>query len=82
MEQFPLFFSEKRSSQELAFTGIRDYFGDMSVCLVEWPEWGPGSLLLADLVINITGKVEGAAWYRVPDPGRRVLACMLAEFGA
>ena len=51
--------------EELEFMGIRDYFGDMSVCLVEWAERGLGALPPADLVINI--EREGC--------GRQVLFC-------
>ena len=39
--------------------GIRDYFGDLSVCLVEWPERGLGALPPADLVINIDREGRG-----------------------
>jgi tRNA threonylcarbamoyladenosine biosynthesis protein TsaE len=45
--------------KELEFTGIRDYFGDMSVCLMKWLEWGFGSLPLAKLVINIEQEGRG-----------------------
>jgi tRNA threonylcarbamoyladenosine biosynthesis protein TsaE len=39
--------------EELEFMGIRDYFDDTNVYLVEWSERGAGILPPADLVINI-----------------------------
>lgn len=68
-------------AEELEFMGIRDYFGDMSVCLVEWPERGLGALPLGDLVINIAQQGLGRRliFEAATERGRRVLAGMLTE---
>jgi tRNA threonylcarbamoyladenosine biosynthesis protein TsaE len=68
-------------AQELEYMGIRDYFGDMSVCLVEWPERGQGALPIADLVINIDREGQGRvlAFSALTDRGRGVLSQLRAE---
>ena len=70
--------------EELEFIGIRDYFGDMSVCLVEWPERGLGALPSADLVINIERQGQGRRleFSAATEQGRRILARMRADCGA
>lgn len=70
--------------EELEFMGIRDYFGDLSVCLVEWPERGLGALPSADLVINIERDNTGrrVSFSAETEQGRRILARMGAQSGA
>jgi tRNA threonylcarbamoyladenosine biosynthesis protein TsaE len=48
--------------EELEYMGIRDYFDEKSLCLIEWPDKGKGILPEADLVIRIS----------LEDGGRRV----------
>jgi tRNA threonylcarbamoyladenosine biosynthesis protein TsaE len=39
--------------EELEYMGIRDYFSEQNVCIVEWPERGAGVLPVADLTIDL-----------------------------
>lgn len=46
-------------AEELEFMGIRDYFGENSVCLVEWADRGLGVLPAADIVVCIETENSG-----------------------
>lgn len=39
--------------EELEFMGIRDYFTENSICMIEWAEKGQGLLADPDLLVNI-----------------------------
>ncbi|MFQ3185059.1 tRNA (adenosine(37)-N6)-threonylcarbamoyltransferase complex ATPase subunit type 1 TsaE [Marinomonas primoryensis] len=41
-------------AEELEFMGIRDYFTDSGLCLIEWAEMGRGALPEADLVVSLS----------------------------
>ncbi|MBD3610491.1 MAG: tRNA (adenosine(37)-N6)-threonylcarbamoyltransferase complex ATPase subunit type 1 TsaE [Gammaproteobacteria bacterium] len=45
--------------EELEYMGVRDYFHEHSLCLVEWPAKGEGFLPEADLSITIEHLTEG-----------------------
>jgi tRNA threonylcarbamoyladenosine biosynthesis protein TsaE len=71
-------------AEELEFMGIRDYFGDFSVCLVEWPERGLGALPPADLVITIgrEGRGRRLEYAAATAVGSGVLARIRVRAGA
>ncbi|MDX1733165.1 MAG: tRNA (adenosine(37)-N6)-threonylcarbamoyltransferase complex ATPase subunit type 1 TsaE [Halioglobus sp.] len=69
--------------EELELMGIRDYFGENSVCLVEWPGRGLGVLPGPDIVIRIVSEGSGRrlALEAATDRGRSVLARLGAADG-
>ncbi|GLO59711.1 tRNA (adenosine(37)-N6)-threonylcarbamoyltransferase complex ATPase subunit type 1 TsaE [Vibrio sp. MACH09] len=64
--------------EELEFMGIRDYFTDDAICLVEWPEKGQGLLPEADLDIELRYHGEQRVAYLVAnnDYGLNLLSRM------
>lgn len=40
--------------EELEYMGVRDYFANGTLCLVEWPERGVGMIGSADITLTLT----------------------------
>jgi len=57
--------------EELEYMGIRDYFSDDALCLVEWPERGAGMIGSADIALTL----------RYCDDGRELSASAGSEKG-
>jgi len=58
--------------EELEYMGIRDYFQNQAICMVEWPERGEGVLPIADILATVIP--EGV--------GRRLTLVANTEHGA
>jgi len=45
--------------EELEYLGIRDYFEDDELCLIEWPQRGAGWLPVPDLQLSVSTEGQG-----------------------
>ncbi len=60
--------------EELEYMGIRDYFDEDALCLIEWPDKGTGFLPKPDLTITITPRESGRQLKLLPQSrARRVV---------
>jgi tRNA threonylcarbamoyladenosine biosynthesis protein TsaE len=67
--------------EELEFLGIRDYFAEDALCLIEWPEKGAGILPKPDLDITIATQFEGRVLSVVPHGARGEAWCSALATG-
>ena len=56
--------------EELEYMGIRDYFDDDALCLIEWPDKGTGFLPKPDMTITITPHETGRQLKLLPQSAR------------
>ncbi|MBF4556930.1 tRNA (adenosine(37)-N6)-threonylcarbamoyltransferase complex ATPase subunit type 1 TsaE [Pseudomonas sp. p50] len=61
--------------EELEYLGIRDYFEDDALCLIEWPRKGAGFLPKPDLTITISPQDSGRSLQIVSQSSRGELWC-------
>jgi tRNA threonylcarbamoyladenosine biosynthesis protein TsaE len=68
--------------EELEYLGVRDYFDDDALCLVEWPERGTGVLPKADMDITITAQATGRSLHLQAQGKRGKTWCAALAVGA
>ncbi len=61
--------------EELEYMGLRDYIGDHSICLIEWPQRGAGVLPSPDIQVNIAQQGHGRRLQLLAhsERGRRII---------
>ena len=67
--------------EELEYMGIRDYFDEDALCLIEWPERGAGVLPPADLEVTIDVQGEGRCLHLQPRGARGEAWCAALRAG-
>lgn len=48
-------------AEELEYMGIRDYFDEKALCVIEWPDKGAGVLPAPDIELTLTKEGDGRA---------------------
>ncbi|MBD2815520.1 tRNA (adenosine(37)-N6)-threonylcarbamoyltransferase complex ATPase subunit type 1 TsaE [Xenorhabdus sp. Flor] len=67
--------------EELEFMGIRDYFHQDAICLVEWPQQGAGFLPEADIELHLTYNYLTYNHLADKSEGRQARFVALSEYG-
>lgn len=67
--------------EELEYMGIRDYFADSSICIIEWPDKGAGILPLPDIAIELSPQNGGrqALLQAMSDRGKQLLTVLVTS---
>lgn len=68
-------------AEELEFLGLRDWLGQDSILLVEWPQKGEGVLPQADLIVQIEydGSGRQVQMQAISDSGHRITEILADE---
>jgi len=69
------------SPEELEYMGIRDYFLDQNLCIVEWPERGAGFLPGPDVTVDLNARGTGrlAVLTASTERGNEILKTLFME---
>lgn len=68
--------------EELEYLGIRDYFDDHALALIEWPQQGAGILPAPSLALQLDYRDSGRRITLTPQngAGKQLCACVAAYF--
>lgn len=82
MEIFHFDFYRIHDAEELELIGIREYFHNNAICIIEWPEQARGRIAPADIIVNfeVVDDFRQLIFSTVTSQGDKIIQNLLQQY--